>query len=193
MKIIGLTGSIGMGKSLTAAMLRKMGCAVHQADWAVHRLLGRDGAAVGAVAARFPGTLRDGAIDRTALGAIVFSDAAKRAALEGILHPLVRAAEEAKRARAAAAGRRFLVLDVPLLFETRGEKRCDAVLCVTASAATQRARVMARPGMTEERFNHILARQMPDAEKRARADYIIRTDWGRCPAWWRLRWIMARL
>lgn len=187
MIVIGLTGAIGMGKSLTAVMLRRMGCAVHSADAAVHRLLAPGGAAVAAVAALFPTALRAGAIDRQILGTLVFHDAAQRQQLEAILHPLVQQAEHEKRARAQAGGKRFLVLDIPLLFETGGEKRCDITFCVTASAAQQRARVLARPGMTPEKFQAILAAQMPDAEKRARADYFIQTGYGRCFTWWQLR------
>lgn len=191
MIVIGLTGAIGMGKSLTSAMLRRMGCAVHCADTVVHRLLGPGGAAVPAVAALFPTALRAGVIDRTALGALVFADALQRQQLEAILHPLVQAAERAKRARAVAAGRRFLVLDIPLLFETGGEKRCDVTFCVSASAAQQRARVLARPGMTPEKFQAILAAQLSDAAKRARADYVIQTGYGRCFTWWQLRFTLA--
>jgi len=190
---IGLTGSIGMGKSTTAAMLRKMGCAVHSADAVVHRLLAKDGAAVSAVAALFPTTLQNGAINRQQLGAMIFPDPAKRAALEAILHPLVQAAEQEKRARAQAVGYRFLVLDIPLLFETGAEKRCDTTICVTARAAIQRKRVMARPNMTAEKFAAILSSQMPDAEKRRRADYVIHTDYGRCAAWWQLRCVFSSL
>ncbi len=191
MIVIGLTGAIGMGKSLTAAMLRRMGCAVHSADTVVHRLLGPGGGAVDPVAALFPTALRDGAIDRKILGTLVFHNAAQRQKLEAILHPLVQEVECQKRASAQAAGRHFLVLDIPLLFETGGEKRCDVTFCVTASAAQQRTRVLARPGMTPEKFQAILAAQMPDVEKRARADYVIQTGYGRCFTWWQLRLILA--
>lgn len=193
MMVIGLTGAIGMGKSLTAAMLRRMGCAVHNADTVVHRLLGHDGAAVAPVAALFPSALRDGAIDRQLLGALIFHDPLRRQALEAILHPLVQLAEHEKRLRAQVSGRRYLVLDIPLLFETGGEKRCDTTFCVTASAAQQRARVLARPGMTPEKFQAILAAQMPDAEKRACADYVIQTGYGRCFTWWQLRFVLRHI
>ena len=193
MMIIGLTGSVGMGKSLTAVMLRKMGCAVHDADMAVHRALGPGGAAVDAVAALFPQAHLHKAIDRNILGALVFGQPDKLRQLEAILHPLVRAAEQEKIARARAAGRKAIVQDVPLLFETAGAQRCDATICVTAPAAIQRRRVLSRPGMSAEKFAQILAAQLPDAEKRRRADYVVHTGYGRCPAWWQLRWILWRL
>lgn len=193
MIVIGLTGSIGMGKSVAARMLRTMGCAVHQADAAVHRLLGPGGAAVAAVAQAFPGTLRGGAIDRQLLGKLVFGDTVQRQKLEAILHPLVQQEEQLKRQRVQQAGRRVLVLDIPLLFETGGDKRCDATCCVTASSAVQRARVLARPGMTETKFNAILAAQLPDAAKRERADFIIPTGYGRALTWWCLRFMLWRL
>jgi dephospho-CoA kinase len=190
---IGLTGSIGMGKSRTAVLLRQLGCAVHSADAAVHRLLRVGGAAVAPVAALFPAVQRDGEIDRAALGALVFPDPAQRQALEAILHPLVQQAEAAKRVRAETAGRRWLVLDIPLLFETGAERRCDVTLCVTASAAQQRQRVLARAGMTAAKFQQILAAQMPDAEKRRRADYVIQTGYGLCVTRWQLRWVLSRI
>ncbi|MGB4101850.1 MAG: dephospho-CoA kinase [Alphaproteobacteria bacterium] len=193
MHIIGLTGSVGMGKSLTATMLRKMGCAVHSADAAVHRALGPGGAAVAAVAALFPQAHLHKAIDRRILGGLVFGQPEKLRQLEAILHPLVRAAEEAKIARARAAGKKAVVLDIPLLFETDGDQRCDTTLCVTAPAAVQRRRVLSRPGMSAEKFAQILAAQLPDAEKCRRADYVIHTGYGRCPVWWQVRGILWRL
>lgn len=180
-----------MGKSLTAAMLRKMGCAVHSADAAVHRLL--NGAAAAAVGQLFPAAIKDGIIDRAALGAEIFADPDKRRQLEAILHPLVREEEKLKAARARAAGRKALVLDIPLLFETGAEKRCDAVICVSAPAWLQRRRVLARPGMTPEKLAQILAAQLPDAEKRRRADYVVNSGFGRCAAWLQLRYIMAAI
>ena len=191
MIVIGLTGSIGMGKSTTAAMLRKMGCAVHSADTVVHRLLAPDGAAVPAVAAEFPAALRPGGIDRQALGVLVFDQPERRRVLENILHPLVQQEERKKHARALAAGRRYLVLDIPLLFETGGDQRCHVTFCVSARPEQQRARVLARPGMTEQKFQAILAAQLTDAEKRARADYTITTAYGRCVTWWQLRTVMS--
>lgn len=176
--ILGLTGSIGMGKSETARMFLAEGVPVFDADAAVHGLIARGGAAVAAVDAAFPGVVQDGAVDRTRLGARVFNDQAALHALEKIIHPLVRRLEQDFLADAAARGAPLVVLDIPLLFETGGEGRCDRVVVVTASADVQKARVMARPGMTEERFATILAKQMPDAEKRRRAHFIIHTEHG---------------
>ncbi|RIY02769.1 dephospho-CoA kinase [Aureimonas flava] len=176
MKVLGLTGSIGMGKSTTAEMFAALGVPVHSADAAVHRLYA--GRAAPLVEARFPGTVRGGVVDRAALGARVLGDKAALAALEAIVHPLVREEERAFLEAAHGAGAPFAVLDIPLLFETGGEGRVDAVLVVSASPAVQRARVLARPGMTADRFAAILASQMPDTEKRARADYVIDTGAG---------------
>ena len=175
MIILGLTGSVGMGKSTAAREFRRMRIPVHDADKAVHRLLGRGGKAVAAVAAAFPGVEKGGAIDRAALGGLVFSDPSALKRLEAILHPLVRQAERAFLARARRRRRKLVVLDIPLLFETGGEARCDKVLVVSAPRRVQLARVMARPGMTAERLAGVEARQMPDAEKRRRADIIIET------------------
>ena len=175
MIILGLTGSVGMGKSTAAREFRRMRIPVHDADKAVHRLLGRGGKAVAAVATAFPGVEKGGAIDRAALGRLVFSDPAALKRLEAILHPLVRQAERAFLARARRRRRKLVVLDIPLLFETGGEARCDKVLVVSAPRRVQLARVMARPGMTAERLAGVEARQMPDAEKRRRADIIIET------------------
>jgi dephospho-CoA kinase len=178
--LVGLTGSIGMGKSTAAQALRRLGLPVHDADAAVHRLLAPGGRAVAAVLAAFPdvGT-PDGGIDRRKLGAQVFGDPAALKRLEAILHPLVRAAKRRFLAAAARRRRRVVVLDVPLLYETGGERGCDAVLVVSAPAFLQRQRVMARPGMTLEKFRGILAKQMPDAEKRRRAPYGVPTGLGR--------------
>lgn len=176
MKILGLTGSIGMGKSTTAAMFEALGVPVHSADAAVHRLYA--GSAAPLVEARFPGTVRDGVVDRAALGSRVLGQPAALADLEAIVHPLVRAEETAFLDAARADGAALAVLDIPLLFETGGEARVDMVLVVTAPPEVQRARVLARPGMTEAKFAGILASQMPDAEKRARADYVIDTGDG---------------
>ena len=180
MIVIGLTGSIGMGKSTAAAALRRMGIPVQDADATVHRLLSPHGAAVREVLAAFPGTgSLEGGIDRQALGRLVFGDAAALKRLERIIHPKVSAAEA--RALAAWARRRVpvVVRDVPLLFETSGERRCDAVLVVSAPAFLQRQRVLARPGVTEARLNDILAKQMPDREKRRRTPYIVETGLGK--------------
>jgi len=174
--ILGLTGSIAMGKTATAGFFRACAVPVHDADAAVHVLY--VGAAVAPVEAAFPGVAVEGRIDRVRLGAQVVGNDAAMARLEAIVHPLVRAAEAEFLARARAIGAALVVLDIPLLFETGGEKRCDAVAVVTAPAAVQRERVLARPGMTQERFAAILARQMPDIEKRRRAHALIETDRG---------------
>lgn len=194
MIVLGLTGSVGMGKSTAAAMFRRLGVPVHDSDGAVHRLLARNGAAVKRVATEFPGVLRkDGAVDRAALGARVFGDAAALARLERILHPLVRQSQQRFLAAARACRASLVVLDVPLLFETGGEHRCDKVVVVSAPAFLQRARVMARPGMTEARLRAILAKQMPDAEKRRRADYVVPSGLGRAVTFRRLRRIVEAL
>jgi dephospho-CoA kinase len=193
MIILGLTGSVGMGKSTAAKALRRMGIPVYDADRAVHRLLGRGGAAVAPVSAAFPEVLKGGAIDRTALGRLVFADPAALQRLESILHPLVRAAERRFIARARRARRRLVVLDIPLLFETGGDKRCDKVLVVSAPRRIQLARVMARPGMTAERLAGVEARQMPDSEKRRRADIVIETGLDRHHSLAKLRRALSRL
>lgn len=176
MFILGLTGSIGMGKSTAAAMFRAEGIRVHDADAVVHGLY--QGEAAQAIEAAFPGVVAGGAVDRDRLGARVFNDPAALRRLEAIVHPLVDASREAFFAEAAEAGARLVVLDIPLLFETGSERLVDAVLLVTAPESVQKARVAARSGMTPERFAAILARQMPDAEKRARAHFIIDTGRG---------------
>jgi len=175
MLVIGLTGSIGMGKSTAAATLQRLGLPVHDADAAVHRLMERGGAAVAAVSAAFPGVERDGAIDRGLLGARVLGDDAAMKRLEAILHPLVRTEARRFLAQQARLRRPLAVLDIPLLFETGGDRLCDAVIVVSAPPFIQRARVMRRPGMTEAKFQAILARQMPDEEKRRRADFVVQT------------------
>ena len=175
--VLGLTGSIGMGKSATAALFAQRGVPVHDADAAVHALYGAGGAAAEAIGREFPGTLdAQGGVDRAALREAVLGDAARLKRLEALVHPLVRRESEAFLARNAEAP--LVVLDIPLLYETGGEGRCDAVAVVSAPAAIQRERVLARPGMTEAAFAAILAKQMPDAEKRARADYVIDTGSG---------------
>ena len=167
---LGLTGSIGMGKSTTAGFFADLGVPVWDADAAVHRLYARDGAAVGPLAAIWPDAVQDGAIDRAALKTIIGSDPAALARIEGIVHPLVAADRVAFAPEADTA-----VYDIPLLFEKGTEADMDATLLVTAPPDVQRARVMARPGMTEVMFAAILARQMPDRDKRARATHIIET------------------
>ncbi|MRX49855.1 dephospho-CoA kinase [Paracoccus sp. S-4012] len=173
---LGLTGSIGMGKSTTAAMFARRGHPVWDADAAVHRLYAPGGAAVAPVAAAFPTALREGGIDRGALKAALEADPAAIARLEQIVHPLVAADRGGFLAEAEASGAPIAVLDIPLLFETGGEASLDGVAVVSAGAAAQRHRVLARPGMTPEMFDLILARQLPDAEKRRRATWVIPTD-----------------
>lgn len=176
MIVLGLTGSLAMGKSTTAAMFRRRGVPVHDADAAVHALY--RGEAVAPVAAAFASAVVGGAVDRARLGALVLGDAAAMARLEAIVHPLVATARQRFLAAAAAVGHRVAVIDVPLLFETGAEAEADAVVVVTAAPAVQRARALARPGATAERVAAILARQMPDAEKRRRAHFLIETDHG---------------
>lgn len=177
--VIGLTGSIGMGKSSTARMFRRLGVPVYEADAAIHRLLAPGGRGVLPVRAAFPEADDGrGGIDRRRLGARVFDDPAALARLEDILHPLARTIEADFFARCRRQRRRLVVLDIPLLFETGGERRVDLTVVVTAPAFLQRQRVLARPGMTAEKFDRIRARQMSDGEKRARADVIIHTGLG---------------
>jgi len=170
---LGLTGSIGMGKSTVAAMFADEGVPVFDADATVHRLQGRDGRLVAAIEAEFSGTTGAGGVDRPALAELVLADPARLARLEAIVHPAV--AQERAAFFAANTGAPLVVLDIPLLFETGGQARVDKVAVVSAPAAVQRARVLARPGMTQARFQSILAKQMPDADKRARADFVIDT------------------
>ncbi|MER8784132.1 dephospho-CoA kinase [Mesorhizobium sp. M0664] len=176
MIVLGLTGSIGMGKSTAAKMFAEAGVPVHDSDEAVHRLYA--GKAAPLVEAAFPGTTRSGAVDRAALAERVLGDAAALKRLEAIIHPLVRADADAFLAEHRAAGAPLAVLDIPLLFETGGRNRVDKVVVVTAPPEVQRARVLARPGMNEEKLASILARQVPDAEKRRRADFVIDTGQG---------------
>ena len=171
--ILGLTGSIGMGKSTVAAMFERRGVPVFDADREVRRMEGPDGALVAAIEAAFPGTTGPQGVDRPRLGAAVFGDPAALARLEAIVHPAVRAARADFLARHAGAP--LVVFDIPLLFEKGGVEEVDEVLVVSAPAEVQRARVLAREGMTRERFEQVLALQMPDAEKRARADHVIDT------------------
>ena len=175
MVILGLTGSIGMGKSVAARALRRLGAAVFDADAAVHQLIGPGGAAVAAVAAVFPGCTVDGHIDRRALGERIFGDDDATDRLEAILHPLVGVMERRFLQGAAARHCRLAVLDVPLMFETGGERRCDAVAVVVAPPFVQAQRVLRRPGMSAARFAAIRARQMADGDKLRRADFVIRT------------------
>lgn len=176
MIVVGLTGSIGMGKSTTAAMFAELGVPVHDADQAVHDLY--SGKAVSAVGAAFPGVVVDGRVDRGRLSAAVLGDPAAIRRLEAIVHPLVREAEREFLERNGRAGAAMVVLDIPLLFETGGEGRVDRIVVVSAPPGIQRDRVLARPGMDERKYEAILARQMPDDEKRRRADYVVDTGRG---------------
>jgi dephospho-CoA kinase len=173
MLIVGLTGSIGMGKSTAAAHLRQLGIAVCDADAEVHRLYA--GAAVAPIEAAFPGTTRGGQVDRQKLAAALIADPGGFRRLEAIVHPLVEAAERDFLRAAAARGEKIAVLEVPLLLETGGEKRVDVTIVVSAPAQVQRARVMERPGMSEAKLAQILARQLGDGEKRRRADFVVDT------------------
>lgn len=193
MTVIGLTGGIGMGKSTAAKILRRKGLPVYHADRAVHALLRKGGKAVKPVGRLFPEALKHGAISRKILGPLVFGNARKLRKLEAILHPLVRQAERDFLEKARRGKARAAVLEIPLLFETGGEKRCDIVLCVTAPRKVQKARVLARPGMTAAKFKAILKRQMPDRLKRARADHVIRTGNGYADTEKQLRRILGRL
>ncbi|MDO8879126.1 MAG: dephospho-CoA kinase [Pseudolabrys sp.] len=176
MFILGLTGSIGMGKSATAKMFAEAGVPVHDADAVVHRLY--EGEATPLIEAAFPGTTSGGKVDRNTLGQRVLGDKDALARLEAIVHPLVTQARERFLAEAERSGASVALLDVPLLFETGGDRRCDAVVVVSAPAELQRARVFERPDMTDGKFDAILAKQMPDAEKRARADFVVDTSQG---------------
>ena len=191
MFILGLTGSIGMGKTATARMFAEEGVPVQDADAVVHALY--EGEATALIEAAFPGTTAGGVVDRVKLGAQVIGNADAIKRLEAIVHPLVAQKRDQFVAESAKAGADVAVLDIPLLFETGGEKRCDAVAVVSAPAEVQRDRVLARPGMTEERFGAILAKQMPDAEKRRRADFIVDTSKGFDAARQQVREILARV
>ncbi len=193
MKKVGLTGSIGMGKSTTARMFAKEGIPVHDADAAVHRLYRRGGAAVRPVGDAFPGTVSAGAIDRAALRQRVVGDDAAMKRLEGLVHPLVRAEEAAFLAEAERSNAPFVVFDIPLLFETGGDERMDSIVVVSAPADIQRQRVLERGTMSEEEFEQILARQVPDGEKRARAQFVVETGEGMEPARRQVREIIERL
>jgi dephospho-CoA kinase len=176
MFILGLTGSLGMGKSTTARFFAEEGVPVHDADAVVHRLY--EGEAVNAIEAAFPGTTAAGKVDRNKLAARVLGDAAALQRLEAIVHPIVQEAERRLLAEAAATGEKVAVLDIPLLFETGGDRRVDAVVVVSAPPDVQRARVLERPGMTIEKLESILSKQMPDAEKRRRADFVVDSSQG---------------
>lgn len=193
MIILGLTGSIGMGKSTAANMFRAMGVPVHDADATVHGLLANDRAVRGLIDARFPGVVSGHTIDRQALGAAVFGDRDARRDLEVILHPRVRRAADNFLRLHRVSGADLVVLDVPLLFETGGEARVDAVVVVSAPAFLQRKRVMARPGMEAQKFEDILASQIPDHEKRRRADFVVETGLGRAYTFAKLKRIVTAI
>lgn len=192
MVIIGLTGSIGMGKSTAAAMFRRDGVPVHDSDATVHRLMEKGGLAVAAIEKAFPDVARDDAVDRKALGARVFGKPEELRRLEAILHPLVARSRDCFLRQQALARRPVVVLDVPLLFETGTDCHCDRTMLVTAPAFLQRQRVLRRPGMTRERLNHILAQQMPDREKRLRADVVVETGLGKRPVLRQIRALVRR-
>jgi dephospho-CoA kinase len=193
MIVVGLTGSIGMGKTETGRMFERLGVPVFDADKAVHQLYGSDGAAVAAIEAAFPGVVVDGAVDRAALAARVLGDEAAVRRLEAIVHPLVQEMRTRFLETAREEGRDMVVVDIPLLFETGGETRVDRTVVVSAPPAVQRQRVLARPGMTEEKFQAILARQMPDEEKRKRADFIVDSSVGLNHAFAQVERIVASL
>jgi dephospho-CoA kinase len=188
MIVLGLTGSIGMGKSTTAKLFAEAGVPVYDADAAVHRLY--EGEAVAAIEAAFPGTTVDGKVDRNRLSAQVVHDPAAIKRLEGIVHPMLGASRERFLRDAEQSGAPVAVVDVPLLFETGGEKRVDAVVVVTTTPEIQRQRVLARDNMSAERFDAILARQLPDVEKRRRADFVVDTSHGLDPVRVRIRDIL---
>lgn len=191
MVILGLTGSIGMGKSTAAAMFRQMGIRVYDSDASVHQLLAQGGRAVPAIDGAFPGVVQDGAVNRKALGEKVFGNADALRQLEAIVHPLVHRVQEKFLKRAAARREKIVVLDVPLLFETDGDEVCDAVIVVSAPRFLQQARVLARGGMTKEKFDAVLARQMSDLEKRRRADFVVPSGLGRAVTLHRLKEIVT--
>jgi dephospho-CoA kinase len=183
MIVFGLTGSIGMGKSTAAMVLRRLGVPLYDADAEIHKMLGPGGAAVAAVAVAFPGVRgQHGGIDRRTLGARVFGKPEELRRLEAILHPMVRAVERRWVARHRAQGRKLVVLDIPLLFETDRIDRVDGVIVVSAPLRVQRERVMRRAGMTAERFAAVLDSQLPDREKRHRADFVVLTALSRAAA-----------
>ena len=191
MFVLGLTGSIGMGKSTTAKLFAELGVPVYDADAIVHQLY--DGEAVAAIEAAFPGTTAHGKVDRTKLSARVVHDPAAIQRLEEVVHPMLGSSRQKFFADAEASGAPVVVVDVPLLFETGGEKRVDAVVVVTTSPELQRQRVLARGMMDDDKFNAILSRQMPDAEKRKRADFVVDTSYGPQPVRAQIKDILAEV
>lgn len=190
---IALTGSIGMGKSATARLFAEEGLPVFDADAVVHRLYAKGGAAVGPVGAAFPGTVKAGAVDRAALSAALARDAQGFARLEAIVHPLVEAERRRFLEQAEAAGAKAVLMDIPLLFEKGLERLADVVVLVSAPEAARRARVLARPGMTEAKLEAILARQTPDSRARACADHVIDTSGGEADARAQIRAVLAAI
>ena len=191
MRILGLTGSIGMGKSTTAKLFVEAGVPVYDADAAVHKIY--EGEAAPAIEAAFPGTTVDGKVDRAKLSAKVVHDQAALKQLEQIVHPMLGASRKKFLDDAEASGAPVVLMDIPLLFETGGEKRVDAVVVVSTDPATQRERILARGTMTSEALDAILARQLPDAEKRKRADFVVDTSHGLDPVRARIRDILAEV
>jgi len=191
--LIGLTGSIGMGKSETAKMFAKLGLPVYDADAAVHALYEPGGAAVAEIAAAFPHTVKDGRVERSTLARQLSADHSAFARLEAIVHPLAADAQRVFIESAKTKGAELVVLDIPLLFETGWNERMDAVVVVSAAEEVQRARVLSREGMTSDLFEGILARQIPDAEKRAKADFVVETDKGLDHAFGQVKKIVAAL
>ena len=191
MRILGLTGSIGMGKSTTAKLFTEAGVPVYDADAAVHKIY--EGEAAPAIEAAFPGTTVDGRVDRAKLSAKVVHDQAAIKQLEQIVHPMLGASRKKFLEEAEASGAPVVVMDIPLLFETGGEKRVDAVVVVSTDAATQRERILARGTMTSEALDAILARQLPDAEQRKRADFVVDTSHGLDPVRAAIRDILAEV
>lgn len=178
MIVLGLTGSIGMGKSTAARCFRQLGIPVHDADAEIHKLMASGGWAVPEIEKIFPDVVRDGAIDRALLGGRVFGDPKALKRLESILHPMVRSVQRTWLRSMAVQAKNIVVLDIPLLFETGGARRCDFVVVVSAPRRVQERRVLSRPGMTPEKFEAIIAKQMPDREKRRRADFVINSTTG---------------
>lgn len=191
MRILGLTGSIGMGKSTTAKMFEEAGVPVYDADATVHRLY--EGEAVAAIEAAFPGTTVNGKVDRTLLSPKVVHDAGAMKRLESIVHPMLRAHHQKFLDDAEKSGAPVAVVDIPLLYETGGESRVDAVVVVTTAPDVQRERILARDGMTPEKLDAILAKQLPDAEKRRRADFVVDTSHGLDPVRIRIREILEQV
>jgi dephospho-CoA kinase len=191
--VIGLTGSLAMGKSQTAKLFAAEGVPVHDADATIHKLYGRGGAAVAEIAQAFPGTVHGGAVDRAALSARVADDPAALKKLETLVHPLVAAEREDFLRAAAARGEAIILLDIPLLFETGAEAGLDALVVASAPVTVQRERALSRPGMTAKKFETLLARQMPDVDKRAQAHFVVVTDKGLDHAREQVRMILAAI